>query len=404
MKNFPAPAACLAWATAAFLTLGLASASAARLVYIHDFTGGADGALPDSTLTPDGAGNVYGTTQYGGDQPESHGGDGTIFRIDRSGQFTTIYTFQNGDDGGNTESGVSFIRGRLYGSAPGGPNGDASSLFSLNTDGSDFTVLGGLALNQGGVLVGQLQPAKYGMFGLGNFITYSGEGTLFYVNEHNVVSVVHRFLGGSDGRAPSYLIEDGKGTLFGSTFSGGGCTNTKNATEYGCGTIFEYVPASGAYTVLYRFQNEADGFWPLLGAVGPDGTLYGVTTGGNVNKQGALFQLKPTGGVYAFSVLSPIKSRIRNDKAINPPALSANGTLVGATYYGATYTWQNGQYAVFYPSTPAGQVAGVHPLGQYLTSARQPDTILGTSYYGGQTSGPCGTPGGCGFVYYGVTK
>jgi len=33
---------------------------------LYNFAGSPDGAVPDSRLTPDGAGNLYGTTQAGG--------------------------------------------------------------------------------------------------------------------------------------------------------------------------------------------------------------------------------------------------------------------------------------------------------------------------------------------------
>jgi len=42
------------------------TAQAQTLTTIHDFTGGADGAQPFSTLVKDNQGNLYGTTWWGG--------------------------------------------------------------------------------------------------------------------------------------------------------------------------------------------------------------------------------------------------------------------------------------------------------------------------------------------------
>lgn len=44
----------------------------------------------------DSAGNVYGTTQVGGAS-----GSGAVFKIDRLGNETTLYSFTGGADGGN---------------------------------------------------------------------------------------------------------------------------------------------------------------------------------------------------------------------------------------------------------------------------------------------------------------
>src|ERR1700691_2079949 len=67
---------------------------------LHTFTGGKDGSYPDSNLTADAAGNLYGTTQIGGAD-----GAGTVFELspgpNDKWQFSVIYTFTGGTDGGN---------------------------------------------------------------------------------------------------------------------------------------------------------------------------------------------------------------------------------------------------------------------------------------------------------------
>jgi uncharacterized repeat protein (TIGR03803 family) len=81
---------------------------------IYSFTGGNDGAGPSGTLTLDAAGNVYGASTYGGG-----GGFGTLFKLVRSaGQYTfeLLYTFTGGSDGGMPEGNVVLDRaGNLYG-------------------------------------------------------------------------------------------------------------------------------------------------------------------------------------------------------------------------------------------------------------------------------------------------
>jgi uncharacterized repeat protein (TIGR03803 family) len=373
-----------------------AAASAAGTDIVHTFTG-PDGALPFSTLTPDGAGNLYGTTQLGGVNAScAEIGCGTIFKIDRTGNLTTLYSFSNGADGEDPESGVSLIGGMLYGNALGGASG-TSVFYSMKTDGSDFQPLYNMTKAQGQWLVGQLRAVpQQGAFGLGNSGGKFGYGTLFKLTADRGLTVVHDFAGGADGRYPLYLIQDSHNNLFGSTRQGGDCGQTgafqPNADiGGGCGVIFEYVPSTGAYTVLYAFQNTTDGYEPLLGAVAPDGTLYGATKTGGAEHKGALFALTPNGSGYSFSVLSPIKSRSAQDSASNPPTLSPNGSVIGGTASGATYVYQNGQYRV-YQSTTA------YPMGQFLVPPTRANAILATS----ETDGtPCpASQYGCGFIYY----
>ena len=68
---------------------------------LYDFTGGSDGAEPESEVIFDGAGNLYGTTQVGGS-----GAAGTVFELKKGsgGQWTeeTLYAFKNiGFDAGD---------------------------------------------------------------------------------------------------------------------------------------------------------------------------------------------------------------------------------------------------------------------------------------------------------------
>src|SRR5262249_13249108 len=69
-----------------------AFAEKATLTILHSFSGG-DGSSPSGTLIAVGA-DLYGATETGGQWDR-----GTIFRISRSGAFTSLYAFQGQDDG-----------------------------------------------------------------------------------------------------------------------------------------------------------------------------------------------------------------------------------------------------------------------------------------------------------------
>jgi len=78
---------------------------------LYSFTGGADGSTPESGVIRDSAGNLYGTTVSGGTSFQ-----GVVYKVNTSGQETVLYNFTGGVDGSNPQAGV--IRdsaGDLYG-------------------------------------------------------------------------------------------------------------------------------------------------------------------------------------------------------------------------------------------------------------------------------------------------
>ena len=94
----------LTFALILFLVL---SADGQTFTVLHDFTGGADGALPQAGLTLDRGGNLYGTTYGGGF------GAGTIFRLTRHGSnwtLSSLFSFNRADGVGPQSD---LISGRM---------------------------------------------------------------------------------------------------------------------------------------------------------------------------------------------------------------------------------------------------------------------------------------------------
>ncbi len=94
---------------------------------LYNFTGGADGGTPVSSLTFH-AGNLYGTTELGGGGCQGNG-SGTVFELSPNGSGgwneTVLYRFTGGADGGNPTSNVIFDSlGNLYGTTVFGGNGN----------------------------------------------------------------------------------------------------------------------------------------------------------------------------------------------------------------------------------------------------------------------------------------
>jgi uncharacterized repeat protein (TIGR03803 family) len=90
---------------------------------IHIFTGGADGGNPSGGLLVDTQGNVYGTTFSGGSAPFGfclfNGGDDcgvVVYKFDSAGNETVLWNFTGGSDGASSSAGVTMDQqGNLYG-------------------------------------------------------------------------------------------------------------------------------------------------------------------------------------------------------------------------------------------------------------------------------------------------
>jgi len=86
---------------------------------LYSFTGGADGAQPLTGVIRDEDGNLYGIASVGGDSSGACAGIGpgcgVVFKLDAAGKETILHTFTGGTDG-STPYGRRFRRGSyLYG-------------------------------------------------------------------------------------------------------------------------------------------------------------------------------------------------------------------------------------------------------------------------------------------------
>jgi uncharacterized repeat protein (TIGR03803 family) len=85
---------------------------------LYTFTGGDDGLAPFGNLVMDTAGNLYGTTAAGGKSTACFEieGCGVVFKLDPSGQETVLHSFTGGTDGFEPESALIMdAAGNLYG-------------------------------------------------------------------------------------------------------------------------------------------------------------------------------------------------------------------------------------------------------------------------------------------------
>lgn len=95
---------------------------------LYSFTGGADGAIPGwVTVARDSAGNLYGTTIFGGAS-----GTGVVFKVDPLGNESVLHSFTGGADGSMPYAGVVLgPSNNLYGTTPFGGETNAGVVYEV---------------------------------------------------------------------------------------------------------------------------------------------------------------------------------------------------------------------------------------------------------------------------------
>ena len=309
---------------------------------LHSFKGtGGDGATPVAPVIMDAAGNLYGTTEYGGIFGNACGpnGCGIVFKIDPAGKETVLYQFTGipGLDGMNPEQGLVLdSKGNLYGTTfQGGtydvvgnsygivfkitPSGKETLLHSFNPTRPPYDdggwPLGGSLLRDS---AGNLYGTTY-IGGLGSL------GTVFKLLPNRQINTLHSFSGGGDGMYPyGSLVRDPAGNLYGVTYFGG---------AFQGGAAFK-VDASNNETIVHSFGGVGDGAPPGAGlAMDRAGNLYGTTTEGGSSYFGTVFKLDSRGKETVLHTFlgkqgdGPDWGVIRDSK----------GNLYGTTQYGGAY-------------------------------------------------------------------
>ena len=264
----------------------------------YRFTSESDGSAGSGAISVsayDQAGNLYGTTSFGGAYDA-----GTVFELTLSGggwTKTTLYSFTGGNGG----------------SGPGG--------VLVGNDGNLYGIAGGGMYNDG--LVFQLTPS-------------GGQWT---------ESVLHAFNPPVDGESPGYLVQDTSGNLYGiveglnanlGLFDGGIFVLVKTSS----GWNFSETPVDNGGQ--YDFLNNL--------AIDEAGNLYGTGYGGvrdcpppyPCSYYSFIFQASYGSGGWQYRNLDFLNNQYFH--ALGGLALDSSGNLYGTTYdcgaNGSGTVWQ----------------------------------------------------------------
>jgi uncharacterized repeat protein (TIGR03803 family) len=303
-----------------------------RETVLYRFAGAPDGANPYSGPIFDNSGNLYGTTEEGGNPGcLYHNGCGTVFKLspqaDGSWKESVLYSFcslTNCADGGGAYAGLTFDNaGNLYGATASGGTHFGGVLFKLtpNSNGgwTESVLYNFCSVKNcfdGGNVYSALIFDKTGnLYGTavgGGNDTCDGSscGVVFKFTpsldgswkEH----VLHRFTGCKDGAAPfAGLTLDPTGNLYGATEQGG----LANCFLPGNGVVFK-IDTAGHFGVLHAFQGHPSANPNFGMAFDAAGNLYGTTANGIRPSYGTVFKLVPqSNGQWVYSVLHAFEDK-----------------------------------------------------------------------------------------------
>jgi uncharacterized repeat protein (TIGR03803 family) len=305
--------------------------SARKVTTLHSFVPATEGKMPNDMLAVDPSGNVFGTTQQGGEF-----GGGTIFEFTAGHVLKVVHAFDaSAGDGSTPLQGLtrSTTTGALYGAAAGGAISTNGSVFEVQPSGAyvtryEFKSAGDGHCPYSSVAV-DTQGNVYGTVVGGGF---GGDpnGAVWKLSPKNKLTPLYLFKDGADGEYPDQSpIVDAAGNLYGTII-------TKAGTTY-AGAVWK-IDTTGKFSLLHKFTGMTDGFapnGPLI--INTDGSLYGTTQSGGGTKAkpgyGTVFRLTPAG------VFTTIHTFTGPDGS-NPTGTLAHdstGAIYGATGAGTVY-------------------------------------------------------------------
>ena len=399
------------------------TAQAQTLTVLHTFTRGGDGGFLAPSMsggvTRDAGGNLYGTTNFGGNITGQCGelGCGVVFKVSPHGVETPIYKFQGQPDGLNPDARVIFgPDGALYGTTQQGGSGFCSpygcgTVFKLQPP---PTFCAAFECPWRETIIYNFSSPADGLFPIGD-VTFDSAGNLYGTTEQGgaascscgtvfklvrnsngtwTKTTLYSFQGGdNDGMEPmSPLVIDQAGNLYGTTPYGVG---TGCIYGFGCGAVFELTPSGSGWTetILHVFTGGSDGGYPFAGLIfDASGNLYGAASYGPGDfGYGTLFELMPQqGGGWNFSVPYTFNGQAESP---GPLTIDAAGNL-----YGNAGGGEGGSGVVYRLTNSAGAwtFTTLYSFGFDNSQGFFPEgkVVLGTqgNIYGVNSEGPYPSP------------
>lgn len=311
---------------------------------------GLDGGYPMAPVTIGPNGVLYGSTAFGGRCQSSPFGCGTIFSLTPGAISSTaspwsesvLYVFTGNADGGPLPSGVTFdAAGNMYGTSGYGGANNYGVVFEFTRSGNSWTqsLLYSFKGGNDGIGPGSLivDPSGNHLLGItggggGGSACKNGCGTVFELTRTSsgwTETILHAF-DNNDGALPSGVTIDKAGNLYGTTKG-----------DYSCpATVWELSPSESGwiFNVLYTFSGEPTA-GPYSGVtIDAAGNLYGTTYVDGPYSKGNVYKLTHSKKGWIYTDLHDFTGGSDGGEPLGNQILDGNGNLYGTTTSGGQ--WQ----------------------------------------------------------------
>ena len=207
---------------------------------LHSFAGGQDGWSPSGGLVAGTQGNLYGTTQFGGGKgcTRRYAGCGIVFRLAPDGSETILHVFEKEGDGRKPDGGLMLDNaGNLYGTAAAGGAFHKGAVFRIDKAGVETVLYSFNKMDGAHPFGGVIADGAGNLYGT----TWSGgaygKGAIFVLSPGGAETVLYSFDKNGGGNPFAGLLMDKSGTLYGTASNYG-----ESEGGYSFGTAFKLVP------------------------------------------------------------------------------------------------------------------------------------------------------------------
>lgn len=352
----------------------------AQYTVLKNLNGIGTGKYPQRNLTLVGK-QLYGMTSYGG-----VANYGCIFTVDTNGKgFRDLYDFNpyvNANSPVAPCGSLIFSGNTLYGMTPAGSAPGGGAVFSIDTDGTAFTVLYGFGNgNDGSKPRESLTLIGNTLFGTTEQGGTYGFGTVFSISTTgNNYKVLLNF-NDTNGYAPiCNLVAVGK-RLYGTAYYGG-----ITSTFYGC--IYSLDTNGANDTVLHTFDNT-NGANPFGSVTISGNTIFGATEFGGGGNLGCIYSMKTNGSDFKVLYTGDVNAaKFAGDPIVSGSTLyemsptggkSGDGTIISIDTNGSSFN------EILSFSGTSGSYPGATPYGGLIQGGS--GTFYGMTMLGGLDSG-----------------
>jgi len=376
---------------------------------LHHFGATGDGSAPYGSLILAGS-TLYGTTK------EGTNGDtvGTIYSIGTDGSnYQVLYAF---GPGGDPKGSLILSGTNLYGMTYDGGTNNSGNIFVISTNGSGFKDLHSFTgeTNDGAFPSGSVILSGTVLYGMTASGGSNNVGIVFSMNtDGSGFTILHNFSLGEAWAPESDLTISGS-TLYGMAQSGG--ISSILGGGYGSGAVFQINTDGSGYRLLHSFEfpsPETDGGVPYGPLLLLNNELYGMTfLGGSAADKGVIFALNPnalpvittsnalpvgdlnvayseqlaaTGGTAPYTWTIASGSLPAGLKFSSTGLISGKATALGTSYFSIKVTDHVGQTATqafslsIVPPDPTLAVAITYPTNSQQFSNPSITSIAGTA-------------------------